>query len=72
MDWRLIGGVKADGHISIADTHADALAQDRAAPFVVGGGDDFDRLPMDWNFFGFGNGQGTNTSATQEFPHLPQ
>ncbi|QSW99873.1 PIN domain-containing protein [Haloterrigena alkaliphila] len=46
-DWRLAGEVKADGHISLADAHAVALAFEHDATLVVGGDDDFDALPLD-------------------------
>jgi len=46
-DWRLAGEVKADGHVSLADAHAVALAAGRDATLVVGGDDDFDDLPVD-------------------------
>lgn len=43
-DWRLTGKIKADGHISIADAAAVALAHERGA---IGADDDFDALPVD-------------------------
>lgn len=46
-DWRLAGEVKADGHCSLADACAVALACDRDATLVAGGDDDFDSLPVD-------------------------
>lgn len=46
-DWRLAGEIKADGHISLADAHAVALAVENDAILVAGGDDDFDELPVD-------------------------
>ncbi|QCS40891.1 PIN domain-containing protein [Natrinema versiforme] len=46
-DWRLTGRVKADGHISLADAAAVALAYERDATLLVGGDDDFDELPLE-------------------------
>ena len=46
-EWRLAGEVKADGHISLADAYAVALAYDRDATLIAGGDDDFDALPVD-------------------------
>ncbi|WP_440766448.1 PIN domain-containing protein [Natronorubrum sp. DTA7] len=46
-DWRLIGDIKADGQISLADAAAVALASERDATLVIGGDDDFDDLPLD-------------------------
>ncbi|AGB30034.1 hypothetical protein C488_19237 [Natrinema pellirubrum DSM 15624] len=46
-DWRLVGKVKSDGHISLADAAAVALAYERDATLVVGGDDDFDDLPLE-------------------------
>ena len=46
-DWRVVGKVKADGHISLADATAVALAYERDATLVVGGDDDFDDLPLE-------------------------
>lgn len=46
-DWRLVGEIKADGHISLADAHAVALAAEKGATLVAGGDDDFDSLPID-------------------------
>ncbi|GGL68200.1 hypothetical protein GCM10009039_27750 [Halocalculus aciditolerans] len=36
----------ADGHISIADAHAVALARERDATLVVGADDDFDDIDL--------------------------
>lgn len=46
-DWRLVGEVKADGRISLADSAAVALAVERDATLVAGADDDFDELPVD-------------------------
>lgn len=46
-DWRLAAEIKADGHISLADAYAVALAYDRDATLVVGADDDFAELPLD-------------------------
>ncbi|QCC58915.1 PIN domain-containing protein [Natrinema thermotolerans] len=46
-DWRLVGEVKGDGRISLADAAAVALASERDATLVVGGDDDFDDLPLE-------------------------
>ncbi len=46
-DWRLAAKVKADGHISLADAHAVALAFETDATLIVGADDDFDTLPID-------------------------
>ncbi|WP_254521671.1 PIN domain-containing protein [Natrinema caseinilyticum] len=46
-DWRLTGTVKADGHVSLADAAAVALASERDATLLVGGDDDFDDLPLE-------------------------
>ncbi|MFC4451100.1 PIN domain-containing protein [Halorussus aquaticus] len=46
-DWRLAGELKADGHISLADAHAVALAHERDATLVAGADDDFEDLPID-------------------------
>ena len=46
-EWRLAGELKADGHISLADAYAAALAQERDATLIAGGYDDFDALPVD-------------------------
>jgi predicted nucleic acid-binding protein len=46
-DWRVAAEVKADGHISLADAHAVALAHEHDATLLVGGDDDFDDLPVD-------------------------
>lgn len=46
-DWRLVGEVKADGRISLADAAAVALASERDATLVAGADDDFDELPVD-------------------------
>ena len=45
-DWRLAGEVKADGHVSLADAHAVALADERDATLVAGADDDFEALPV--------------------------
>lgn len=45
-DWRLAGEVKADGHVSLADAYAVALAASEDATLVVGGDDDFESLPV--------------------------
>ncbi|MDG5759928.1 hypothetical protein QA600_11315 [Natronococcus sp. A-GB1] len=45
-DWRVAAEVKADGHISLADAHAVALAAETDATLVVGADDDFDELPV--------------------------
>jgi len=52
-DWWLAGEVKADGHISLADAHAVALARERDATLVVGGDDDFADLPVGVDLFQF-------------------
>jgi len=46
-DWRLAGEIKADGHISLADAHAVALAAETDGTLIAGGDDDFDLLPVD-------------------------
>lgn len=46
-DWRLAGELKADGHISLADAHAVALAHEQDATLVAGADDDFEELPID-------------------------
>ena len=46
-DWRLAGELKADGHISLADAHAVALAHEQGATLVAGADDDFEELPVD-------------------------
>jgi len=46
-DWRVAGEVKADGHISLADAHAVALAAETDGMLIAGGDDDFDSLPID-------------------------
>jgi len=46
-DWRIAGELKADGHLSLADAHAVALAAETDGTLVVGGDDDFDSLPLD-------------------------
>ena len=46
-NWRLAGEVKADGHISLADAHAVALAAETDGTLIAGGDDDFDSLPID-------------------------
>jgi len=45
-DWRVAGEVKADGHISLADAHAVALAAETDGTLIAGGDDDFDSLPI--------------------------
>jgi len=45
--WRLAGEVKADGHISLADAHAVALAAETDGTLIAGGDNDFDSLPID-------------------------
>jgi len=52
-DWRLAGEVKADGHISLADAHAVALADDWNATLVAGADDDFEELPVDVDLLRF-------------------
>nr|WP_239647729.1 PIN domain-containing protein [Natrinema altunense] len=49
-DWRLTGKVKADGHISLADAAAVALAYERDATLLAGGDDDFDELPLEVSY----------------------
>lgn len=46
-DWRLAAEIKADGHISLADAHAVALAVRHDGILIAGGDDDFDELPVD-------------------------
>jgi predicted nucleic acid-binding protein len=46
-NWQLAGEVRTDGSISLADAYAVALAYDRDATLVAGGGDDFDTLSAD-------------------------
>ena len=46
-NWRIAGEVKADGHISLADAHAVALAAETHGTLIAGGDDDFDSLPID-------------------------
>lgn len=46
-DWRLAAEVKADGHVSLADAHAVALASETDATLVAGADDDFDSLPLE-------------------------
>jgi len=46
-NWRIAGEVKADGHISLADAHAVALAAETDGTLIAGGDDDFDSLPID-------------------------
>ena len=46
-DWRIAGELKTDGHISLADVHAVALAAETDGTLVVGSDDDFDSLPLD-------------------------
>lgn len=45
--WQVAGEVKADGHISLADAYAVALAHEQDATLIAGGDDDFDALPVD-------------------------
>lgn len=52
-DWRLAGELKADGHISLADAHAVALAHERDATLVAGADDDFEELPIDVDLLRF-------------------
>lgn len=52
-DWRLAGELKADGHISLADAHAVALAHEQDATLVAGGDDDFEELPLDIDLLRF-------------------
>ncbi len=47
MDWRLVGGLKADGQISLADAHATALVHERNATLTAGADDNFEELPKD-------------------------
>lgn len=54
--WRLAGEVKADGHISLADAHAVALAAETDGTLIVGGDDDFDSLPLDVDVVRFRDG----------------
>jgi len=46
-NWRVAGEAKADGHISLADAHAVALAAETDGTLIAGGDDDFDSLPID-------------------------
>lgn len=46
-DWQLAAEIKADGHISLADAHAVALADTHDGVLVAGGDDDFDELSVD-------------------------
>lgn len=55
-DWRLAGEIKADGHISLADAHAVALAVENDAILVAGGDNDFDELPVDITVIRFRDG----------------
>jgi len=52
-DWRLAGELKADGHISLADAHAVALAHRRDATLVAGADDDFEELSLDVDLLRF-------------------
>ncbi len=52
-DWRIAAEVKADGHISLADAYAVALAYERGATLVVGADDDVTELPVDVDLFSF-------------------
>lgn len=52
-DWRLAAEVKADGHVSLADAYAVALAVERGATLVAGADDDFDDLPVDVDVYRF-------------------
>ena len=53
-DWRLVGEVKADGSVSLADAYAVALAYECEATLVAGADDDFDDLPLDIDLLRFG------------------
>ncbi|MDG5818662.1 PIN domain-containing protein [Natronococcus sp. A-GB7] len=52
-DWRVAAEVKADGHISLADAHAVALAAETDATLVVGADDDFGDLPIEVDIIRF-------------------
>jgi predicted nucleic acid-binding protein len=54
-NWRVAAEVKADGHISIADAHAVALAAETDATLLVGADDDFDKLPVNVDVTRFRN-----------------
>ncbi|NKE37900.1 type II toxin-antitoxin system VapC family toxin [Natronococcus sp. JC468] len=54
-NWRVAAEVKADGHISIADAHAVALAAETDATLLVGADDDFDELPVNVDVTRFRN-----------------
>lgn len=54
--WRMAGEVKADGHISLADAHAVALAAETDGTLIAGGDDDFDSLPIDVDVLRFRDG----------------
>lgn len=47
VDWDIVGEVKADGGISLADSAAVALAYHRGDTLVVGDDGDFDDLPVE-------------------------
>jgi predicted nucleic acid-binding protein len=47
VEWRLVGEIKGAGRISLADTHAVALAAETDSTLLAGGDDDFDDLPVD-------------------------
>ncbi|MCU4744113.1 PIN domain-containing protein [Natronoglomus mannanivorans] len=55
-DWRIAAEIKADGHISLADAHAVALAEKRGYSLIGGGDDDFDELPVDIDVIRFRDG----------------
>jgi len=52
-DWRLAAEMKADGHISLADAYAVALAYEQGATLVAGADDDFDDSPVDIDLLRF-------------------
>ena len=54
-NWRMAGELKADGHISLADAHAVALAAETDGTLIAGGDDDFDSLPIDVDVTRFRN-----------------
>ena len=54
--WRMAGEVKADGHISLADAHAVALAAETDGTLIAGGDDDFDSLPINVDVVRFRDG----------------
>lgn len=55
VEWRLASKVKKDGHISVADAHAGALAPEKDVALVAGD-DDFDSLPVDVDAVRFRDG----------------